>query len=67
MGFKDGTENVRAEDSEALDRFVWAQPGDVPAVFRRARARAYGLSGGLFGAVGTLLVAASPLTRWVKS
>ena len=31
MGFKDGTENVRAEDSEALDRFVWAQPGDGPA------------------------------------
>ncbi len=28
MGFKDGTENVRAEDGEAMDRFVWAQASD---------------------------------------
>ena len=48
--------------------FPWAyQPGDVPASFRRSRARAYGISGGLPVAVDTLLVAVSPLTRWVKS
>ncbi len=30
MGFKDGTNNLRVQDSEALERFVWAQPGDGP-------------------------------------
>jgi deferrochelatase/peroxidase EfeB len=30
MGFKDGTENLRAEDSEAMDEFVWVQPSDGP-------------------------------------
>jgi deferrochelatase/peroxidase EfeB len=30
MGFKDGTENIRAEDREAMDEFVWAQPSDGP-------------------------------------
>ena len=30
MGFKDGTDNIRAEDSEAMERFVWVQPGDGP-------------------------------------
>jgi deferrochelatase/peroxidase EfeB len=30
MGFKDGTENIRAEDGEAMDRFVWAQVSDGP-------------------------------------
>jgi deferrochelatase/peroxidase EfeB len=30
MGFKDGTNNVRGEDVEAMDKFVWAQPGDGP-------------------------------------
>jgi deferrochelatase/peroxidase EfeB len=28
MGFKDGTNNIKAEDSTAVDRFVWAQRGD---------------------------------------
>jgi deferrochelatase/peroxidase EfeB len=31
MGFKDGTENIRAEDTGAMDDYVWVQPGDVPA------------------------------------
>jgi deferrochelatase/peroxidase EfeB len=31
MGFKDGTENVRAEDGDAMERFVWAQPSDGTA------------------------------------
>jgi deferrochelatase/peroxidase EfeB len=45
MGFKDGTRNLRAEDTEAMDRFVWLGSGDdVPwmangtyAVTRRIR------------------------------
>ncbi len=28
MGFKDGTNNVRSEDTKAMDKFVWVQPGD---------------------------------------
>lgn len=31
MGFKDGTNNIRAEDSEAMDEFVWVQPSDGPS------------------------------------
>ncbi|HZE04158.1 MAG TPA: iron uptake transporter deferrochelatase/peroxidase subunit [Solirubrobacteraceae bacterium] len=31
MGFKDGTDNIRAEDDEAMDRFVWVQRGDGPS------------------------------------
>lgn len=30
MGFKDGTDNIRAEDSQAMEEFVWAQPSDGP-------------------------------------
>jgi deferrochelatase/peroxidase EfeB len=30
MGFKDGTDNIRAEDGEAMDRFVWVQPSNGP-------------------------------------
>jgi deferrochelatase/peroxidase EfeB len=30
MGFKDGTDNIRAEEGEAMDEFVWAQPSDGP-------------------------------------
>ena len=30
MGFKDGTNNIRAEDREAMDEFVWVQPSDGP-------------------------------------
>lgn len=30
MGFKDGTDNIRAEDGEAMEEFVWAQPADGP-------------------------------------
>jgi deferrochelatase/peroxidase EfeB len=30
MGFKDGTDNIRAEDGETMDRFVWVQPSDGP-------------------------------------
>jgi len=31
MGFKDGTNNIRAEDSEAMDQHVWVQSSDSPA------------------------------------
>ena len=31
MGFKDGTNNIRAEEAGAVERFVWVQPGDGPA------------------------------------
>lgn len=34
MGFKDGTNNIRAEDGEAMDEHVWVQPGDGPAWMR---------------------------------
>jgi deferrochelatase/peroxidase EfeB len=30
MGFKDGTDNLRAEDGDAMDEFVWVQPSDGP-------------------------------------
>jgi deferrochelatase/peroxidase EfeB len=30
LGFKDGTDNIRAEDTEAMQRFVWARRGDGP-------------------------------------
>ncbi len=30
FGFKDGTANLRAEDSELLDRWVWVRPEDNP-------------------------------------
>jgi deferrochelatase/peroxidase EfeB len=30
MGFKDGTDNIRAEDTAAMNDFVWVQPGDGP-------------------------------------
>ena len=33
MGFKDGTANIRAEDTEAMDRFVWVG-GEGPAWMR---------------------------------
>ncbi len=33
MGFKDGTANIKAEDGEAMDRFVWVG-GDGPAWMR---------------------------------
>jgi deferrochelatase/peroxidase EfeB len=31
MGFKDGTNNIRGEDDEAMEEHVWVQPGDGPA------------------------------------
>ena len=31
FGFKDGTNNLKAEDGSALDEQVWVQPGDGPA------------------------------------
>lgn len=31
MGFKDGTNNIRAEDTEAMDQHVWVQSSDSPA------------------------------------
>jgi deferrochelatase/peroxidase EfeB len=34
MGFKDGTANIRAEDTAAMDRFVWLGPGTDPAWMR---------------------------------
>lgn len=30
LGFKDGTENIRAEEAGAMKGFVWAQPDDGP-------------------------------------
>ncbi|MFC8501750.1 iron uptake transporter deferrochelatase/peroxidase subunit [Pedococcus sp. NPDC057267] len=30
FGFKDGTSNIKAEDTEDLDRHVWVHPGDDP-------------------------------------
>jgi deferrochelatase/peroxidase EfeB len=30
MGFKDGTNNVRGDDTEETDEHVWVQPGDGP-------------------------------------
>lgn len=30
MGFKDGTDNLHAEDMQAMDDYVWVQPGDGP-------------------------------------
>ncbi len=30
MGFKDGTENIRAEETAAMGRYVWVQSGDGP-------------------------------------
>jgi deferrochelatase/peroxidase EfeB len=34
MGFKDGTRNIRAEDTEDMERFVWLGPDDTPAWMR---------------------------------
>ncbi len=34
MGFKDGTNNIKAEDEELIDRYVWAGPSDKPAWMR---------------------------------
>jgi deferrochelatase/peroxidase EfeB len=31
MGFKDGTDNIRAEDTDAMLRFVWVPRGDGPS------------------------------------
>jgi deferrochelatase/peroxidase EfeB len=31
FGFKDGTNNLKAEDGAVLDQHVWVQPGDGPA------------------------------------
>ena len=31
FGFKDGTNNLKAEDPAALDQHVWVRPGDGPA------------------------------------
>jgi deferrochelatase/peroxidase EfeB len=30
MGFKDGTDNIRAEEPDAMNNFVWVQPSDQP-------------------------------------
>ncbi len=34
MGFKDGTNNIKAEDKDLMDRHVWVQTGDEPAWMR---------------------------------
>lgn len=31
IGFKDGTNNIRIDDAEAMDDYVWVQPGDGPS------------------------------------
>ncbi len=31
MGFKDGTNNIRAGDEDEMDEHVWVQPGDGPS------------------------------------
>ena len=30
MGFKDGTANLKAEETKEVEKFVWVQPGDDP-------------------------------------
>lgn len=30
MGFKDGTDNIRSDDTQAMNDFVWVQPADGP-------------------------------------
>lgn len=30
LGFKDGTDNLRAQDTEAMEEFVWVKPGEAP-------------------------------------
>ena len=30
FGFKDGTRNIKAEETQAVDEFVWVAPSDVP-------------------------------------
>jgi deferrochelatase/peroxidase EfeB len=34
MGFKDGTNNIKLEDTDALERFVWVGANDEPAWLR---------------------------------
>jgi deferrochelatase/peroxidase EfeB len=34
FGFKDGTNNLKAEDRGAMDRYVWVGPQDEPALMR---------------------------------
>ena len=34
FGFKDGTANVKAEETDALEEHVWVQPGDDPPTTR---------------------------------
>jgi deferrochelatase/peroxidase EfeB len=34
MGFKDGTDNLRAEDADAMSEFVWARASDGPSWMR---------------------------------
>ncbi len=34
MGFKDGTNNIRSEDVEAMNDHVWIGPGELPAWMR---------------------------------
>jgi deferrochelatase/peroxidase EfeB len=34
MGFKDGTNNIRAEDTDLMNRYVWVGPSDSPAWMR---------------------------------
>lgn len=31
LGFKDGTANIKLEDRDTVERWVWARPGDGPA------------------------------------
>ena len=31
LGFKDGTENLRAEDTADMEEFVWVKPGEAPS------------------------------------
>jgi deferrochelatase/peroxidase EfeB len=31
LGFKDGTHNLKAEETDALRQYLWAQPGDGPS------------------------------------
>ena len=36
FGFKDGTANLKAEDTELLDEHLWVQPGDGAGLDGRA-------------------------------
>jgi len=41
MGFKDGTRNIHADDTGALDQYVWVDTADNPAAAGRMKGGSY--------------------------